>query len=112
MQIQPWLVGMLAFVILQTPTNELLFYRVPAIKRRDTAKLREIRLAEATLVVLVIFVTELRYSHQYSDLAQSLNITVAAIWILLARNPDMLIRTRQVIRTWHRRHGGGNKREE
>ncbi len=111
MQIQPWPVGMLAFVILQTPTNELLFYRVPAIKRRDTAELREIRLAEATLVILVMFVTELQYSHQYSGLAQSLNITVAAIWILLARNPDLLIRTRQMIRAWHRHHGGGEKPE-
>ena len=111
MQIQASPIGMFAFVIFQRPVNDPLFYRVPAIKRRDVVKLREIRLAEATLVALVMFVTKLQYSHQYSDLAQSLNITAAAVWILLVWNPDMLIRTRQMIRAWHRYHGGGDKPE-
>jgi hypothetical protein len=101
--VQPWFVGIVAFWIFHTPgENSWLLYRIPVIRRRDSARLRRIRITEGRFVLLAMFVLDGAYFKGISVLSQSVTITVAAVWVLLVVNPDLLVPTRRIIRQQHK----------
>lgn len=59
-------------------------------------------ITEGRFVLLAMFMLDGAYFKGISVLSQSVTITVAAVWVLLVVNPDLLVPTRRIIRQQHK----------
>ncbi len=98
----PILIGMIGSISLESEASHwLLIYRRGPIRRKDVRRLRELRIAEAWAVLIGMLAAELARNFNFDSLSQSISFTLAAVWLILAINPDMIVSTRKIIHTWH-----------